>query len=338
MCDQGQCRTGCTDAASCAIGSCNKRGDCETCLDNRECSGNRCVRNGCQDCRSTSDCPSGLQCDNGDCIRFIDPNVNCGNGIENIGEECDDGNRNSGDGCSSECFIESTLVASASICGNGTLEELEECDDGNRRDDDGCSSTCLLEIGICGDGVVQTLLGEQCESSVHNPALAYLCKNCRFLSLSCGDGKVDDGEDCDDGPRNSSNPNATCRPDCSSARCGDGALDSAELCDDGNRLNGDGCDRYCKTESTTVIASDTTSDVDGTALPSQVLSSYQLQQQQYGFPQFPNFQQIPYQLPMAQLQPLIQTQAPIGDTGPASVAVIGAGAAAGWSWMRRKKR
>jgi hypothetical protein len=60
--------------------------------------------------------------------------------------------------------------------------------------------------------------------------------------------------------------------------------------------------------------------------------------QQLGFPQYPNFKQLPNQLPLAQLQPLIQSQAPIGDTGPAAVAIVGAGAAAGWSWMRRKRR
>jgi cysteine-rich repeat protein len=29
--------------------------------------------------------------------------------------------------------------------------------------------------------------------------------------------------------------------------------------------------------------------------------------------------------------------APAGDTGPAALAVMGAGAAAGWAWMRRRK-
>jgi LPXTG-motif cell wall-anchored protein len=60
--------------------------------------------------------------------------------------------------------------------------------------------------------------------------------------------------------------------------------------------------------------------------------------QQFGFPQFPNFQQLPFQLPIAQLQPLIATQGPVGDTGPAAVAIIGAGAAAGFSWMRRRRK
>ena len=33
-------------------------------------------------------------------------------------------------------------------CGNGTFDAGEECDDGNREDDDGCSSDCLVDPGF----------------------------------------------------------------------------------------------------------------------------------------------------------------------------------------------
>jgi predicted permease len=72
--------------------------------------------------------------------------------------------------------------------------------------------------------------------------------------------------------------------------------------------------------------------------PDTRVSPYQLGPNSAYFPQYPTGQQLPYQLPLAQLRPLIQTQGPVGDTGPAAVAVIGAGAAAGFSWIRRKKR
>jgi cysteine-rich repeat protein len=240
--------------------------------------------------------------------------------------------------------ITETISAAASICGNGVLEPPEECDDQNRRDEDGCTSTCLLEIGICGDGIVQSLLGEQCEQSTHNQSLPYSCNNCRFLSLFCGDNKLDPGEECDAGARNSTSQDAPCRPDCGSPRCGDAILDSAESCDDGNRLNKDGCDRYCRNEGGTQIAFDNTDTSDTKVAGENIDASsppfpttpYDLR---YGsFPQYPNFQQLPYQLPLAQLQPMIQAQGPVGDTGPAAVAVIGAGAAAGFSWIRRKRR
>ncbi len=54
----------------------------------------------------------------------------------------------------------------------------------------------------------------------------------------CGDGKLDLGEQCDDGQWNSDNKPNACRTDCRSAYCGDGVADSGEQCDrDDLRLN-----------------------------------------------------------------------------------------------------
>jgi cysteine-rich repeat protein len=237
-----------------------------------------------------------------------------------------------------------TFVAAASVCGNGVLETPEECDDRNRRDSDGCSSTCLLEIGICGDGVVQSLLGEQCEQSIHDSSLEYECDNCRFISLYCGNNVLDSGEECDDGEQNSTSPDALCRSDCSLSRCGDAVVDSVETCDDGNRISGDGCDRFCREEESEVVTPPP-STVDFPSVPDtnvlgEVQQQYQQQQypNQYQFPQYSNYQQMPYQMPLAQLQPLIQSRGPVGDTGPAAVAVVVSGMAAGMGWIRRRKR
>ena len=254
--------------------------------------------------------------------------------LPTITDNDDDGDDENDDGITGNSDTDEVLVAAASVCGNGTLERPEECDDSNRRDDDGCNSVCLLEIGICGDGVVQSLLGEQCEQSLHNSSLPYSCIGCLFLSTNCGDGKIDIGEECDDGQRNSTSPDATCRPNCHVSSCGDGVLDSAEICDDGNRLKGDGCDRFCRLEELkkSEVAAMTVQDI---VFPtSQTFPTPQI----FNFPQYPNYQQLPYQLPYAQLQPLIQTQGPVGDTGPAAVAVIGAGAAGGLAWIRRRRR
>ncbi|MEO8602858.1 MAG: DUF4215 domain-containing protein [bacterium] len=66
----------------------------------------------------------------------------------------------------------------------------------------------------------------------------------------CGDGTVDAGEACDDGPLNDDEEPNACRTDCSKPRCGDNVVDSAapesEDCDDGNQLDGDGCPATCK--------------------------------------------------------------------------------------------
>lgn len=70
------------------------------------------------------------------------PAAVCGNGLQESGEQCDDGNTASGDGCSSTCVIES---APAPACGDGNLDSGEQCDDGNTSSGDGCSSTCVVE-------------------------------------------------------------------------------------------------------------------------------------------------------------------------------------------------
>jgi cysteine-rich repeat protein len=75
----------------------------------------------------------------------------CGDGIVDLDEECDDGNQQDGDGCSSECTLEE--------CGNGVLDPGEECDDNNEVDCDGCSSSCKLEE--CGNGRLEC--DEECD-------------------------------------------------------------------------------------------------------------------------------------------------------------------------------
>jgi cysteine-rich repeat protein len=70
------------------------------------------------------------------------PPVSCGDGVLDAGqgEECDDGNTASGDGCSAACLIES--------CGDGVLDTGmgEQCDDGNVVSGDGCSATCVADV------------------------------------------------------------------------------------------------------------------------------------------------------------------------------------------------
>jgi cysteine-rich repeat protein len=80
----------------------------------------------------------------------------CGNAAVDyaLGEECDDGNTASGDGCSASCQIEA-----APSCGDGVLDLVndEECDDGNGQNGDGCSAACQLELvgQSCGDNTTQ---------------------------------------------------------------------------------------------------------------------------------------------------------------------------------------
>ena len=90
----------------------------------------------------------------------------CGDGELNIGEECDDGANENGDGCDAECRLEP-------FCGDGEINgDAEECDDGNNEAGDGCDANCISE-SECGDGE----LTEPFEA--------------------CDDGNLDNGDGCD---------------------------------------------------------------------------------------------------------------------------------------------
>ena len=70
--------------------------------------------------------------------------------------DCDDGNTNSGDGCSSLGLLEPgwkctddqnykshCSLIEDSLCGNGKREGKEECDDGNYFNKDNCTMFCM---------------------------------------------------------------------------------------------------------------------------------------------------------------------------------------------------
>jgi cysteine-rich repeat protein len=66
------------------------------------------------------------------------PSAACGDGTLDPGEQCDDGNSISCDGCSAACRIEA--------CGNGRVECSEECDAGplNGQPGSGCDANCKV--------------------------------------------------------------------------------------------------------------------------------------------------------------------------------------------------
>jgi cysteine-rich repeat protein len=101
---------------------------------------------------------------------------------------------------------------------------------------------------VCGNGVVEQ--GEQCDDG--NRFDDDDCNNLCGAS-ACGDGQVNPSlEDCDDGNRIETD---ACRNDCSHARCGDGVTRAdlspgspgSEACDDANRFDTDACLNDCST-------------------------------------------------------------------------------------------
>jgi len=220
------------------------------------------------------------------------------------------------------------------------MDPGEECDDANTRDFDGCSSTCFLENGYCGDGIVQHAIGEQCEVSSHPESSQYGCSpDCRYLLRYCGNDRLDPGEECDDGVRNSNMSNALCRKDCSRQSCGDEILDRGEQCDDGNLLSGDGCDKLCQAE----FGAPGSLWAGGPYPGYGQVGQYGQLGQYPGFgqgtlPTYPTTQSVPYSLPFASISQQATSHAPVGDTGPIAAGAMAAGAAAGFAWMRRRIR
>ena len=77
----------------------------------------------------------------------------CGNGTQEAGEECDDGNDLNTDACTTAC--------KSAFCGDGfTQDGVEQCDipTGNH---EVCLATCQWAPAVCGDGTRQ--FGETCD-------------------------------------------------------------------------------------------------------------------------------------------------------------------------------
>ncbi len=254
-------------------------------------------------------------------------------------------------------------------CGNGLLELPEECDDGNRQNADGCTSDCKWEKGRCGDGILQKLLDEQCDPPLVAPDHPFFCgTDCRWVSRFCGDGVVNPGEQCDDGNGNSDRPDARCRSNCSFGRCGDGILDpQTEECDPPSLRYGEtgDCDRFCRRElravsqippvlpvptvptvpsstpptaacadavdndgDTLIDAQDPGCHTDGNAAnPSTYNASHTSERD----PRAPPPSAFLLPPPRSQLTAPSQPK-----SGPEILAVMAAGAAGGLAWMRRR--
>lgn len=94
------------------------------------------------------------------------------------------------------------------------------------------------EDGACGDGVIQP--GEACDQGPANHESGSCKQDC--TENVCGDGALGPGEGCDDGNLQDGD---TCTADCALPSCGDGVLDEGEACDDGNDADDDACTSAC---------------------------------------------------------------------------------------------
>ena len=160
-------------------------------------------------------------------------------------------------------------------CGNGMLDDGEVCDDGATNspgnayhagygDDAPCNSSCTGKVPFCGDRVCQSgpentlnCPGDGCVARCGNGAIEAneACDDGNLANTdacldtcqpaTCGDGFVQDGvETCDDA--NLVDTDACVM--CEDATCGDGFIwADMEDCDDANAVETDACDMACKT-------------------------------------------------------------------------------------------
>jgi cysteine-rich repeat protein len=132
------------------------------------------------------------------CEPNIDPNIHCsstcqleycGNGRQDPGEECDDGNKNDNDDCTNDCR--------RAVCGDGILkisppDEAEACEPTNP-----LTTTCTYGMTSC----------EVCDATCHLVP---------GVTAWCGDGIINSDEVCDDGNADEDNDQdcGSCRDKC----------------------------------------------------------------------------------------------------------------------------
>ncbi|MDC0723133.1 DUF4215 domain-containing protein [Nannocystis bainbridge] len=223
VCDRHEnaavCPDDCTDL--CGDGLCQAGEDTTCPRDCEPCEGAACVCGDglCGPGESMLTCPD-------DCTGPA-----CGNGVQEPGEACDDGNDDNTDACLDTC--------QPATCGDNIVwAGEEECDDGP---DNGPGKPCneLCEASACGDG--QLGPGETCDdgNDIDTDACTNACQ-----PATCGDDILwTDEEQCDDG--NDIDTDA-CTNACEPADCGDSIVwTDEEECDDGNQVDTDACSNTC---------------------------------------------------------------------------------------------
>jgi fibro-slime domain-containing protein len=249
VCDDGKndgsyngCEPGCmAKAPHCGDGHTDSAGN-EQCDDGIEngATGDPCSAT-CQLLCGDGKVEAGEQCDLGAALNtggYNGCNANCtkgpycGDGNKNGTEQCDDGKN---DGTYGTCNADCTL---AGYCGDDKLQSPpESCDQGAMNSATAygmslCTNRCT-PAPYCGDKAVEGQFGETCDDGVNSGQPGSCTTDCKgFVPLqSCGDGKIESPEQCDDGVDNGT-VNSTCDIHCR-LKCGNGFKDPGEQCDNG---------------------------------------------------------------------------------------------------------
>lgn len=223
----------------------------------------------------------------------------CGNDAVETGEECDDGDRISGDGCNSNCQMEFPLSLSKSVTGDGLAipeDWLFTIMPGNitvKSDKKKYLLPGTYQISESGpDHYVLFDVRGDCRRSPIDPGNLEITLpgssggNCDVTNAYvpyCGDESTNGPEEQCDGdlPRVCKTAdnyygqqicNSSCTWNSCQTKefCGDGIVSGGEQCDDGNAVFGDGCSGICQREIVSVsgfVYYDRDKDSDGDGWP-----------------------------------------------------------------------
>lgn len=114
----------------------------------------------------------------------------------------------------------------------------DDCGEGQRCIEEICggpaATTGVTTTGVSSSGVADSSTGEGSDSSAGSTGPI----------AECGNGIMEDGEECDAGPMG----DASCDSDCTPAVCGDGFVnvEALEECDDSNNNPLDNCSQNCR--------------------------------------------------------------------------------------------
>jgi hypothetical protein len=138
----------------------------------------------------------------------------CGDGVIDPEEQCDLGDTNGAAGacCTSTC----SFAPLTTVCrpGTGVCDPTEHCP----ADADTCPVDDIAPPGSACDDLDPRTHDDACTDGV-----------CRGTPSVCGDGHVDPGEVCDDGPANGS-PGSCCLQECTPREYGAVCADEGDLC------------------------------------------------------------------------------------------------------------
>jgi cysteine-rich repeat protein len=207
----------------------------------------------------TTICSSDVHCDDG---------LSC-NGRETCADSACIAGEDEADGA--ECMLDGESAGvcrggrcAAPTCGDEVVDPpFEQCDDGNLEDDwdscrNNCTWTCITDgdcnddnpcngIEACSpDGDHSCTPGDPLPNGTECSMLGLVgrCLEQTCIWVTCGNGILDEGEQCDEGEGMTNN--GECLINCRLAACGDGHVWAGqEECDDGDLVEGDGCDTDC---------------------------------------------------------------------------------------------